>query len=136
MESSFCTRTWVLPRTEMLNIVPASPELLGKEDVSCFPSRLGARAGMGKGKEVSPGLRKDCQGNVGLFQSLEEPFQSEQTGSMRVWMRSAVKAAAVSVTATKPRCRACLRCRHRAAGFSEAWPLWCVREALGLFHVV
>ena len=49
-ESSFCTPAWVLPRTRMLNIVPTSPELLGEEDVSCFPSSLGARAGMGKGE--------------------------------------------------------------------------------------
>lgn len=51
MESSFCTWTWDLPGTEMLiNIVPVSPELLGEEGVPCFPSGLGARAGMGKGE--------------------------------------------------------------------------------------
>ena len=47
-ESGFRTPTWVLPRTRMLNIVPVSPELLGEEDVSCFPSSLGVRAGMGE----------------------------------------------------------------------------------------
>lgn len=37
-------------RAVMLNIVPTSPVLTGEEGVSCFPSWLGARAGMGKGE--------------------------------------------------------------------------------------
>lgn len=65
MEGSLCTWTWLLLRASLLNIAPASPELLGREDASpellgeedvpCFLSGLGAKAGLGQGEGRSSG---------------------------------------------------------------------------------
>lgn len=48
------------PRTEVLDEVRASPELLGEEDGPCFPSQLGVRADMWKARTFFPLLKEGC----------------------------------------------------------------------------
>lgn len=70
LEGSLCAWTWVLLRAKLLNIVPASPEQLGKEDAS--PEYLVKRMFLVflRGREQRQGWGKQREGrqeNICIF---------------------------------------------------------------------
>lgn len=115
--------TWVLPKTEMLRVVPASLELLAEE---VFPvSHPGQRQGRcGENRGLSPPLRGVLRKCLHFLTSGRPPPVS----SGRPCAVFAVKQQR-PVPAAKPR-------HGTGPGSCGARPSCCVSEALGSLHVV